>query len=223
MTTKQKYGVDGPAEAGQVVRGDGAGSGERVRVVELMAQKRDSHWGVPPVQMQPGSGFPLYSWLIPRCGAHLRSITRMTALLTIATLVATTAIAQSKVKWEQEAVKYQYADTSGGEIVIVKGIELGTQMQVQFGCCFSDSVNVLLNGKLLERAYFNTDPSTSLARSITVDLGEGHQVLRVELPEKRVCAEIVLDKSYRVLHVNRMVHWNKTWWVTFQNFHSVYE
>jgi hypothetical protein len=42
-----------------------------------MEQKRDSGWGVPPPQMQAGSGFPLYSSLgFRRCGVPLQSVTR---------------------------------------------------------------------------------------------------------------------------------------------------
>ena len=49
-----------------------------------MEQKRDSGLGVPPPQMQAGSGFPLYSSHgLPCCGVPLQSVTRNAVQVTL--------------------------------------------------------------------------------------------------------------------------------------------
>jgi len=50
--------------------------------------------GVPPAQMQPGSGSALYSSLVPRCGVPLRSVTRIARpqLFIVLLLIGSTVI-----------------------------------------------------------------------------------------------------------------------------------
>ncbi|MBS1567957.1 MAG: hypothetical protein JST45_00805 [Bacteroidetes bacterium] len=62
-----------------------------------MKQKRDSGLGVPPPQMQAGSGFPLYSSLPRlragvRCGVPLQSVTRIAASRVVIVVIVCLAL-----------------------------------------------------------------------------------------------------------------------------------
>ena len=125
----------------------------------------------------------------------------------------------------EEKVKYQYDDKKPNETYIPK-IELGKEIQINFDCCFDDSVQIFVNDKLVDKRFLRTDESTSYtgySMVVKFDDKKKNTTLKVVLPDKRVFCNITLDKKYRLLHINRMEHWDKTWWITFRNFGIIYE
>ncbi len=150
--------------------------------------------------------------------------TYLTLLLII--LIDLTLLGQVKnSQLVEEKVKYQYDDKKPNETYVPK-TQLGKEIQINFDCCFNDTVEIYVNEKLIDKPFLKTDGSTSFTgHSITVkfDEKEKNTTLRVVLPNKQVFCNIVLDKKYRLLNVNRMEHWDKTWWITFRNFGIVYE
>ena len=125
----------------------------------------------------------------------------------------------------EEKVKYQYDDKKPNETYIPK-TQLGKEIQINFDCCFNDTVQIYVNDKLIDKLFLKTNESTSFTgHSITVKFDEKKKntTLKVVLPNKQVFCNIILDKKYRLLNVNRMEHWDKTWWITFRNFGIVYE
>jgi predicted DNA-binding ArsR family transcriptional regulator len=148
----------------------------------------------------------------------------LTLLLII--LINLTLLGQVKnSKLIEEKVKYQYDDKKPSESYVPK-VELGKEIQINFDCCFDDTVQFFVNDKLIEKVFLKTDESTSFTgHSIKVKFDEKEKstTLKVILPNKQVYCSIVLDKKYRMLNVNRMEHWDKTWWITFRNFGIFYE
>lgn len=125
----------------------------------------------------------------------------------------------------EEKVKYQYDDKKPNETYAPK-IQLGKEIQINFDCCFKDTVQIYVNDKLIDKLFLDTNESTSFTgHSITVKFDEENTstTLKVVLPNKQVYCNIVLDKKYRILNVNRMEHWDKTWWITFRNYGIRYE
>ncbi|MCB0409940.1 MAG: hypothetical protein KDD29_06945, partial [Flavobacteriales bacterium] len=125
----------------------------------------------------------------------------------------------------EEKVKYQYDKDKSAEHYTPK-INIGEEIQVNFDCCFdNDTVEIYINDSLTETVVFTTDESTSYAdsRIYKFDKNKKETKLKLVLPNKKVYCEIILDKKYSILHVNRMEHWNKTWWITFRNFGIIYE
>lgn len=126
---------------------------------------------------------------------------------------------------EKEKVKYQYGKKRTKESYHLNTVT-GRSMQVDFDCCFNDSVHVYINNILTEKAFLKTNESTSFTNhSLLVKFNpeDKKTTLKIILPDKKVFCEIELDKKYKMLHVNRMEHWDKTWWVTFRNFGILYE
>jgi predicted DNA-binding ArsR family transcriptional regulator len=148
----------------------------------------------------------------------------LTLLLII--LIDLTLLGQVKnSKLIEEKVKYQYDDKKPSESYVPK-VELGKEIQINFDCCFDDTVQIFVNDKLIEKVFLKTDESTSFTgHSIKVKFDEKEKstTLKVVLPNKQVYCNIILDKKYRMLNVNRMEHWAKTWWITFRNFGIFYE
>jgi hypothetical protein len=148
----------------------------------------------------------------------------LTLLLII--LIDLTLLGQGKnSQLIEEKVKYQYDDKKPSESYVPK-VELGKEIQINFDCCFGDTVQIFVNDKLIEKVFLKTDESTSFTgHSIKVKFDEKEKstTLKVVLPNKQVYCNIVLDKKYRMLNVNRMEHWDKTWWITFRNFGIFYE
>ena len=125
----------------------------------------------------------------------------------------------------EEKVKYQYDNTKPNETYVPKS-QLGKEIQIKFDCCFNDSVQVFVNDKNIENLFLNTDKSTSFTgHSITVkfDKKKKNTTLKVVLPNKQVFCNIILNKKYKLLNVNRMECSDKKWWLTFRNFGVFYE
>lgn len=128
-------------------------------------------------------------------------------------------------KLVKEKVKYQYDNKKPNE-TYVPGIETGKEIQINFDCCFNDTVQIYVNDKLIDKLYLQTNESTNFTgHSITVkfDKKKKKTNLKVVLPDKHVYCNIVLDKKYRILNINRMEYSNKNWWITFRNFGIFYE
>lgn len=125
----------------------------------------------------------------------------------------------------KEKVKYQYDKKRTKENYDLN-TEVGKSMQVNFDCCFDDSVHVYINNILTEKVFLKTDGSTSFTgHSLIVRFNpkDKKSILKIILPYRKVFCEIDLDKKYKMLNVNRMEHWDKTWWIAFRNFGVVYE
>ncbi len=148
--------------------------------------------------------------------------------LALLSFILTTHNLSGQVKtrsFVEEKVKYQYDDKIPNETYIPK-TQLGKEIQINFDCCFNDTVQIFVNDKLIDKLFLSTDESTSFTgHSITVKFDEKKKntTLKVVLPNKQVFCNIVLDKKYKLLNVNRMEHRDKTWWITFRNFGIVYE
>jgi len=128
-------------------------------------------------------------------------------------------------KLVEEKVKYQFDDKKPSETFVPK-IELGKEIQINFDCCFNDSVQIYVNDKLIEKTFLKTDESTSFTGysiNVKFDNRKKNTTLKVILPNKQVYCSILLYKKYKLLNVNRMENWNKTWWITFGNFGIIYE
>lgn len=116
-------------------------------------------------------------------------------------------------------------DTDGIESNNVKGKE----MSILFNCCFDDSVVVYLNDKVVYGKRLKTDPvlSFSGATQVRFDNNLDSNVLRVELPEAKVCLEILLDRNYKFLYLSRSVESEKRygyiWSVIYRNIAMEYE
>jgi len=135
------------------------------------------------------------------------------------------AFGQVNLNLEKEKVKYQY-DKRRTEGSYSLSTVIGKSMQVNFDCCFDDSVHIYINNILEEKVFLKTDGSTSFtghALIVTFNPKDKKSTLKIILPYKKVFCEIDLDKKYKMLHVNRMEHWDKTWWITFRNFGIAYE
>ena len=159
----------------------------------------------------------------------INRITTMTKLyLTIFFIVLIDPILLGQIRRNhliEEKVKYQYDNKRPSESYIPK-IKIGKEMQINFDCCFNDTVQIFVNDKFIERACLKTDKSTSFTgHSIKVKFNEKEKstTLKVVLLNKQVYCKIILDKKYRMLNINRMEHWDKTWWITFRNFGIYYE
>ena len=125
----------------------------------------------------------------------------------------------------EEKVNYQYDDEKPNETYIPK-IQIGKEIKINFDCCFNDSVQLFVNNKLVDKLFLKTNESTSFTgHSIIVKFDEKKKItiMKIVLPNKQVFCNIVLDKKYRLLNVNRMEDWGKTWPITFRNFGIVYE
>lgn len=124
----------------------------------------------------------------------------------------------------EEKVKYQYDNKKPKEYFTPK-IEIGKEIEVNFDCCFNDTVEVYVNDRLIERSFFRTEESFGLAKTriIRFDSTAKNTKLTIVLPNKKVFCEISLNRKYKILHVNRMEHWNNTWPIIFRNFGIIYE
>jgi hypothetical protein len=85
-------------------------------------------------------------------------------------------------------------------------------------------VNVYLNNELYQTDFFETDFSLSFAKAIKFELTNEQQILKIVLPNKNVYAEIILDKRFKVLQVNRLEDEDESIWrITFSNNYPRYE
>lgn len=143
-------------------------------------------------------------------------------------LACMTLCSYGQVKEEllvEEKVKYQYDKKRTKENYDLS-TEIGKSVQVNFDCCFDDSVHVYINNILTEKLFLKTDGSTSFTgHSLVVMFNpkKKQTILKIILTDRKVFCEINLDKKYRALHVNRTEKGGEVWPIIFRNFGIVYQ
>ena len=110
----------------------------------------------------------------------------LTLLLII--LIDLTLLGQVKnSKLIEEKVKYQYDDKKPSESYMPK-VALGKEIQINFDCCFDDTVQVFINDKLIKKVFLKTDESTSFT---------GHSIkVKFEKNVKSTTLKVVLPNKY---------------------------
>ena len=105
----------------------------------------------------------------------------------------------------RESVLYQYSSDSVKYPEYLNLENTGLKTEVRVGCCFDTQFNIYLNDSLILSKHFDTNSSTSHAGSFGVTLLLNSQnILRVELPKEQVFCEIILDRRYRYMDLNRI-------------------
>ena len=140
--------------------------------------ERNRRVGVPPpdsfapqcyAREQAGSGFPLYSSLVPRCGVPLQSVTRLSLLALMLLAFRPGVTGQSKIEGH-----YVFAPGMGGTELYLHGD--GTYRCYAYGCMeqYSDTGTYSLHQDTLLLKSLFADPSR---RNATLSLKEGASTL----------------------------------------------
>lgn len=128
-------------------------------------------------------------------------------------------------KYIHEPVLYQFQD-SIFTLDSATNIVVGQEMEIYFNCCFNDSVIIQIDDKIIDNIFLITDKSTSFTGYVLIhrfDKANCKPTMKIILPDKKVFSEIILDNRYKILKINRMEHWDNTWWITFMNCRTIYE
>ncbi|MCH2235638.1 MAG: hypothetical protein MK078_15460 [Crocinitomicaceae bacterium] len=118
--------------------------------------------------------------------------------------------------FSEHKVIYHYND-SGKHIGDTANI--GKKIGVRLNCCFQDSIHIYLNDSLITNKYYATNPSTSNAGSIILDLPQTQEelILTLVFPETKDYCKIVLANQYRYMTFDIVANRVK-WAVIFENY-----